>query len=49
MAVVTEFESEADMKYYDNDCEAHAKLKAVAKGMLQGPPMMVYFEPAVMS
>ncbi|KAI0125263.1 hypothetical protein BJ170DRAFT_598084 [Xylariales sp. AK1849] len=44
----TEFASLDDMKYYDNECEAHASLKAYAKGLgIQGGPsgvMTVYFE-----
>ncbi len=31
------------MEYYDNECEAHKALKAVAKEVHQGV-MMVYFE-----
>ncbi|EEQ29430.1 hypothetical protein McanMca71_004320 [Microsporum canis] len=44
LAVVSEFASEDDMKYYDNDCKAHAALKTVAKPLLEGI-MMTYFEP----
>ncbi|RDW59072.1 hypothetical protein BP5796_11996 [Coleophoma crateriformis] len=43
IAVISIFASEDDMKYYDNECEAHAALKKVAKPLLQGM-MMVYFE-----
>jgi hypothetical protein len=32
-----------DMVYYDEECEAHKALKAVAKSVHQGV-MMVYFE-----
>jgi hypothetical protein len=35
------------MKYYDNECEAHAALKAVAKTKVDGPPLMVCFDNAV--
>jgi len=35
------------MKYYDNECEAHAALKAVAKEKVAGPPLMVCFDNAV--
>jgi hypothetical protein len=31
------------MVYYDNECEAHAALKSVAKTLHQGV-MMVYYE-----
>ncbi|KAH6656548.1 stress responsive A/B barrel domain-containing protein [Truncatella angustata] len=46
----TDFASLDDMKYYDDKCEAHAALKAFAKGNLkiQGGPsgvLTVYFEP----
>ncbi|KAL1959758.1 hypothetical protein VTO42DRAFT_1344 [Malbranchea cinnamomea] len=46
LAVISEFANEEDMKYYDTDCEAHAKLKSVAKDMHEGV-MTVYFEPTV--
>jgi hypothetical protein len=36
-----------DMKFYDNECEAHAALKAVAKGKVDGLPLMVCFDNAV--
>ena len=40
------FRSLDDMKYYDEQCEAHAALKAAAKGKIEPPPMVVYFEDA---
>lgn len=40
------FSSREDMEYYDNQCEAHAALKAVAKRSHQGA-MMVFFESAL--
>ena len=40
------FASREDMEYYDNDCEAHAALKAVAKRSHNGA-MMVFFESAL--
>ncbi|PHH75931.1 hypothetical protein CDD80_1927 [Ophiocordyceps camponoti-rufipedis] len=43
LAVVSVFSSVADMKYYDEQCPAHAELKAFAKTANQGV-MMVYFE-----
>ncbi|KAL7905162.1 stress responsive A/B barrel domain-containing protein [Trichoderma velutinum] len=43
VAVHSEFESLDDMVYYDNECVAHAELKAFAKMVHQGA-MMVYFE-----
>ncbi|KAI4728062.1 hypothetical protein E4T49_04201 [Aureobasidium sp. EXF-10728] len=47
LAAQTTFSSLDDMKYYDNDCEAHAALKAVAKGKVDGVPLMVCFDNAV--
>jgi len=43
VAVVSVFKSKEDMKYYDDECEAHAALKQVAKSVHKGA-MMVYFE-----
>lgn len=40
----TIFGSREDMAYYDDGDEAHAALKTWAKGKLQGPPLMTYFE-----
>ena len=47
LAAQTTFSSLDDMKYYDNECEAHAALKAVAKEKVAGPPLMVCFDNAV--
>ncbi|KAK6007772.1 hypothetical protein QM012_004586 [Aureobasidium pullulans] len=47
LAAQTTFSSMYDMKYYDNECEAHAALKAVAKSKVEGPPLMVCFDNAV--
>ncbi|KAI4763898.1 hypothetical protein E4T52_04196 [Aureobasidium sp. EXF-3400] len=47
LAAQTTFSSLDDMKYYDNECEAHAALKAVAKTKVEGPPLMVCFDNAV--
>ncbi|KAK4938398.1 hypothetical protein LTR66_015097 [Elasticomyces elasticus] len=38
----TVFASLEDMKYYDEECEAHNALKAAAKGKIQPPPVTVY-------
>lgn len=46
LAIISTFASVEDMKYYDNDCAAHAELKGVAKTMHQGV-MMVYFHNAL--
>ncbi|KAM4057368.1 stress responsive a/B barrel domain-containing protein [Hirsutella rhossiliensis] len=43
LAVISVFRSVDDMTYYDNECAAHAELKAVAKSVHQGA-MMVFFE-----
>jgi hypothetical protein len=43
VAALSVFASKEDMVYYDNECEAHGKLKAIAKSVHQGA-MMVYFE-----
>jgi hypothetical protein len=42
----TEFASMAEMRYYDDECEAHAKIKALAKTLtsLEGV-MSVWFTP----
>ncbi|TDZ54642.1 hypothetical protein CTRI78_v006108 [Colletotrichum trifolii] len=42
VAAVSTFASEEDMAYYDNECAAHAELKAFAKNAHQGFAM-VYF------
>ncbi|KAJ1324350.1 Dabb family protein [Microdochium nivale] len=43
IAVTSVFASRDDMVYYDNECAAHAELKAFAKTAHQGV-MMVFFE-----
>jgi hypothetical protein len=43
VAVVSVSASKDDMVYYDNECEAHGRLKAVAKLVHEGV-MMVYFQ-----
>ncbi|KAM0504622.1 hypothetical protein ACHAPB_003717 [Verticillium nonalfalfae] len=42
-AVKSTFASVDDMAYYDNECAAHAELKAFAKSVNQGA-MMIYFQ-----
>lgn len=42
---MTRFKSLEDMKYYDEECEAHKKLKEVGKGKVQPPPLILYGEP----
>lgn len=33
-----------DVKYYDESCEAHQKLKDFAKGKVEGPPLVLHVE-----
>lgn len=40
----TTFASMADFKYYDEECEAHKKLKAFAKAKVDGPPLVLFVE-----
>lgn len=43
----SEFASEADMKYYDDECAAHGELKKVALTLkLADKPLTVYFSGA---
>lgn len=42
-AVISQFESVEGMKYYDDECKAHAALKKVAKSVHHGA-MMLYFD-----
>jgi len=32
------------MDYYDNECEAHAAIKAFIKPKIGGPPLVVYMD-----
>ncbi|KAL0930526.1 stress responsive a b barrel domain-containing protein [Colletotrichum truncatum] len=43
VAAVSTFASAEDMAFYDNECAAHAELKAFAKGAHEGFAM-VYFK-----
>jgi hypothetical protein len=36
------FESKEDMDYYDNEDEAHAKIKAHFKPKVNSPPLVIY-------
>lgn len=46
----TEFASLDDMRYYDNECPAHAALKDFAKGLKhEAKPTSVYFQPQVVN
>lgn len=40
----TVFRDRADFAYYDERCEAHARLKAWLAGKVEGKPMMTFFE-----
>jgi hypothetical protein len=44
VAARTIFESKADMDFYDNECEAHAAIKAILKPKVGGPPLVVYMD-----
>lgn len=46
IAVVSEFRSLEDMKYYDDECAAHQALKKVARSVHQGV-MMVFYQDVV--
>lgn len=46
LASFTTFATEEDMKYYDNQCAAHASLRDFARTIHQGV-MMVYFQNAL--
>ncbi len=41
---MTKYASMEDVKYYDEECEAHKQLKAFAKGKLEGPPLAFHLE-----
>lgn len=43
-AANTVFKSLGDMKYYDDECEAHASIKGALKGHVAGPPLVVYMD-----
>lgn len=43
----SEFASKEDMVYYDNECAAHATLKAAGKSLGVEGMMMIYYTPAV--
>lgn len=45
----SEFSSLDDMKYYDDECEAHKKLRAEAKSLGSEGIMTVYYPPAVLA
>lgn len=44
LAAQTTFASVEDMKFYDEECEAHKTLKETVKPKAAGPPLMVYGE-----
>ncbi|TKA34094.1 hypothetical protein B0A50_00074 [Salinomyces thailandicus] len=41
---LTTFASMDDVKFYDEQCEAHKKLKDFAKEKVGGPPLVLHFE-----
>lgn len=48
-AAKSEFASVEDMKYYDDECEAHKTLKANGKTLGIEGMMMVYYDPIVVA
>jgi hypothetical protein len=42
--VKTTFASVEDIKFYDDECEAHKGLKAVAASVMTGKPLTLYYE-----
>ncbi|TID15321.1 stress responsive A/B barrel domain-containing protein [Venturia nashicola] len=44
LSAQTTFASVEDMRYYDEECEAHKALKDIVKPKAAGPPLMVYGE-----
>ncbi|KAJ9635095.1 hypothetical protein H2201_008271 [Coniosporium apollinis] len=44
VCATTTFASLDDMRYYDNECEAHGAIKAFLKPRVEGPPLMVYMD-----
>jgi len=44
IAAKTSFHSLEDMRYYDDECEAHKTLKATVGPKAAGPPLTVYHE-----
>jgi len=44
LTAILKFSSVDDMKYYDEQDEAHAALKAAGKGKVDPPPLVIYFE-----
>ncbi|PKS08194.1 hypothetical protein jhhlp_005470 [Lomentospora prolificans] len=47
LAAFTMFETEDDMKYYDEQCSEHAEIKKLARSLQIPKPMMVYFQNAL--
>ncbi|KAK5682801.1 hypothetical protein LTR17_027379 [Elasticomyces elasticus] len=41
---ITKFASMEDVKFYDETCEAHQKLKAFAKDKVAGPPLVLHLD-----
>ncbi|KAL3421546.1 stress responsive a b barrel domain-containing protein [Phlyctema vagabunda] len=47
LAVRTAFHTLDDMRYYDNECEAHKAFKRAAASKREGDVLVVYFEDQV--
>ncbi|KAF2724778.1 hypothetical protein K431DRAFT_281729 [Polychaeton citri CBS 116435] len=44
IAAITTFDSLDDMKFYDENCEAHRKLKQFTLGKIEMPPTTIYMK-----
>ncbi|EON66818.1 hypothetical protein W97_06220 [Coniosporium apollinis CBS 100218] len=44
VCATTSFASLDDMRYYDNEDEAHGAIKTYLKQRVEGPPLMVYMD-----
>lgn len=42
---MTTFANQEDFEFYDKECTAHIEIKKSLVPLVEGPPMMLYFEP----
>ncbi|KAF4552643.1 Hypothetical protein D9617_9g024320 [Elsinoe fawcettii] len=47
LCLSTSFANVEDMKYYDEQDEAHNNIKSLFKGKVEAPPLMVYMDNVV--
>ena len=47
LCAIMKFSSVEDMKYYDEQDEAHNALKAAGKGKVSPPPLVIYMDETV--